>query len=39
MTSEGEVIHEVIDGEAVLVHLGTGRYHSLPGDEGWPKRA
>jgi len=26
-----EVIHEVIDGEAVLVHLGTGRYHSLRG--------
>lgn len=28
---EREVIHENLDGEAVLVHLGTGRYHSLRG--------
>ena len=26
-----EVIHESLEGEAVLVHLGTGRYHSLRG--------
>lgn len=26
-----EVIHETLEGEAVLVHLGTGHYHSLRG--------
>lgn len=26
-----EVIHENLEGEAVLVHLGTGHYHSLRG--------
>ena len=26
-----EVIHENLEGEAVLVHIGTGRYHSLRG--------
>ena len=26
-----EVVHETIDGEAILIHLGTGTYYSLDG--------
>jgi len=35
---EREVIHETLEGEAVLVHLGTGTYFSLGGSaaEIWP---
>ncbi len=26
-----EVVHETIDGEAILIHLGTGTYYSMDG--------
>lgn len=27
----GKVVHEAIDGEVILIHLGTGNYYSLDG--------
>lgn len=27
----GKVVHETIDGEVILIHLGTGNYYSLGG--------
>ena len=31
VVSTQEVVHETIDGEAILLHLGTGSYYSLAG--------
>ncbi len=29
--NKGEVLHETIDGETILIHMGTGSYYSIDG--------
>ncbi len=31
VVNQSHVVHETIDGEAILIHLGTGTYYSLDG--------
>jgi len=31
-----QVVHETIDGETILIHMGTGTYYSVEADVGWP---
>ena len=35
--NQSRVVHETIDGETILIHLGTGTYYSLDGvgSEAW----
>ncbi len=34
LTINANVVHETIDGEAILIHMGTGTYYSLDGAAG-----